>query len=86
MGSFVQLGACWGSEPIQFPGNSPVPVLSLWCGHVASVEEKDRLEPSVQHAPRKLSGEIPQLGKFSRKKKDGDGTQWGWWCAAPHAN
>lgn len=61
----------------QFPGNSPVPVLSLRHGHVPSVEVKDRLAPSVQHAPRKLSGEIRQLGKLSRKKKDGDGTESG---------
>ena len=40
----------------QFPGNSPVPVPSLRRGHVPSVEVKDRLAPSVQHAPRKLSG------------------------------
>ena len=61
----------------QFPGNSPVPVLSLRRGHVPSVEVKGRPAPSVQHAPRKLSGEIQQLGKSSRKKKDGDGTESG---------
>lgn len=54
-----------------------MPVLSLRRGHVPSVEVKDRPGPSVQHAPRKLSGEIQQLGKSSRKKKDGDGTECG---------